>query len=617
MLSKPRILESSPRASPNDAQAPAWWDAPLIEATVTRHFVCERVAPGNVVRLDQPLGFGDGLTDGTYWEWIDEKAKRIFLILLDLGLPDQIFNFIDESWYDDDLPIPIDQVGRLPLTFNKDDKVAKRFYARQHLYLVSYVERGKHIVYRDDDVIPVCVIDKRQGLAPSSSIDRIELPNKPGEVFARHRFPLGSGPGKVSLENIISEINSAMKLQNDHLASVYASYIHQGCAYVIISHTSDLSLKALLSASLGPLKPLMKEERRRSVMNWIHCLTDTLCYLHRRGRSHGNIKPSTIMFCHDYYIFYTSVSRLGGVDPGSASEKTAFDRESYDFAAPEQWYRPASRRGMTGPLSPASASSESTTFSISRGGSESGYSGSSSGGSSATGAAHHSANPLLDPQAADIFSLGCVILELIGFLLKRQTRAFASHRAAKHKLAGRGGAVLDSSFHKNLGQVESWMSGLAKEAAKKSDTVFRGVTPMLQVVARMLSVLPQDRPTAPEVEQAMYKILRERCGIAEPHCVHQYDDLGLGRLRIDPQSERFNIATKRAGGSSVPRPGSRVGGHRRSTSNLAGDMVGSPPGSGDYHHHVSQEMRSSPVRTNNNWQGPMHTGSPTYLMGTY
>jgi len=595
-----------------------WWDTSLIETTVTQKFVCERVAPGNVVRLDQPLGFGDGLTDGTYQEWIDEKAKRIFLILLDLGLPDQIFSFIDESWYDDDLPIAIDQVGRLPLTPNKDERVARRFYARQYYYLINYMEKGQHVVYRDDDVVPVCVTDKRPGLANSSSIDRIELPNKPREVFARRRFSLGTGPGMVSLESLMNEINSAKNLQNDHLASVYGSYIHQGCAYVIFSHSSDFSLKILLSsASPGPLKSLAKEERRRSVMNWIHCLTDTLCYIHKRGRSHGNIKPSTILFCHDYYVFYTSMSRLGGEGSGSASEKSAFDRESYDFAAPEQWYRPSTRRAMMAPPSSASTSSESTTFSISRGGSESGYSSnSSSSASSSASAALHTANPLLDPQAADIFSLGCVILELIGLLLKRQTRVFASHRAAKHKLAGRGGAVLDSSFHKNLGQVESWMTGLAKEAAKKEDIVFRGVTPMLHIVARMLSVLPQERPTAPEVEQAMYKILTEKCGIAEPHCVHQYGDLGLGNLRINPQSERFNIATKKQGGSSAARPGSRASGHQRSPSSLAGDMLGSPTGSRGYHNHMTQDMRASQVRTNN-WQPPMHTGSPTYLMGSY
>jgi serine/threonine protein kinase len=340
-------------------------------------------------------------------------------------------------------------------------------------------------------------------------------------------------------------------------------------------------------------------------MNWIHCLTDTLCYVHKRGRSHGNIKPSTILFGPDKDIFYTNMSRLSGEAPVSASEKSAFDRESYDYAAPEQWYRPstsAHRRAMMPPQSSWSTSPDSTTFSISRGGSD----------SSSVASALHTPNPLLEPQAADVFSLGCVILELLSLQMKRATRSFASHRAAKHKSAGRGGAVLDSSYHKNLGQVESWMAGLAKDASKKDDAIFRGIAPMLHVVARMLAVLPQERPTAHEVEQAMYKILTEKCQIAEPHCVHQYGgdwELGLGGLKISPRSgESFNIATKKQNGGGVgggSRPGSRVSSHHRhrSTSTLERDLPSSSSSSSS-HHQMMQDMRSHVRPT---WQSPIHT----------
>jgi serine/threonine protein kinase len=542
-----------------------WWDTSLIEATVTRQFVCAHLVPEEVERLDHPLGFGDCLTDGTYWEWIDEKAKRIFLILVDLGIPDQIFGIIDDTLEDDDLPIAYDQVGRLALAPSKDDRLAKKFYARQFHYLINYIEKGKHIVYQDDELVPVCLVDKRPGLTTNNVFDRVELPNKPGEVFSRRRFSIGTGTGMISMESLLSEVNSAKNLQHDHLASYHGSYVHRGSAYVIFTHFSDFSLKTLLSTSPGPMKLVAKQDRRRMVVNWVHCLTDALCYIHKRGRSHGNIKPSTVLFCSDHYIYYSNMSRLGIEASTSASEKSAFDRESYDFAAPEQWYRPSSnthRKTVTTQPSSSSTSSESSiTFSISRGGSD--YSSSAS-------SALHTPNPLLDPQAADIFSLGCVILELISHQMKRATRSFATHRAAKHKLAGRGGAVLDSSFHKNLGQVESWMTGLAKDASKKDDPIFQGITPMLHVVARMLALLPQERPKAPEVEQAMYKILTEKCQMAEPHCVHQYAvwDLRLGNLKIHQQSgESFNIAMKKqAGGGS--RPGSRFSGHIRSDSHL-------------------------------------------------
>src|SRR3954466_16280184 len=75
-----------------------WWDEKRIEATVTRQFVLSHLLPDEQLRLDLPLGFGGGLTDDTYMDWIHQKAKRIFLILVDLGVPDQIFGVIDDSW---------------------------------------------------------------------------------------------------------------------------------------------------------------------------------------------------------------------------------------------------------------------------------------------------------------------------------------------------------------------------------------------------------------------------------------------------------------------------------------------------------------------------------------
>ncbi|KAI0441295.1 protein kinase [Xylaria telfairii] len=588
-----------------------WWDTSLIEATVTRQFVCSHLIPAEIERLDQPLGFGDGLTDGTYWEWI-QRARRIFLLLADLGIPDQIFGIIDDSWDDNDLPIALDQVGRLALTPGRDDRIAKKFYARQFHYLVRYVDKGKHVVYQDDELVPV-VVDRRPGLATNNTVDRIGLPNRPGETFSRRRFSIGTNPGMMSMESFLSEINSAKNLQSDHLASYYGSYISQGSAYVIFTHTSDFNLKSLLSTTPGPLKSLAKQDRRRMVMNWIHCLTDTLCYIHRKGRSHGNIRPSTILFCSNNYVFYANMSRLCSEASVSTSEKSVFDRESYDYAAPEQWYRPsqnAHRRTMMVHRSSASTSSESTTFSISRGGSDT---------SSSASSVLYTPNPLLEPQAADVFSLGCVILELISLQMKRTAKAFASHRAAKHKLAGRGGAVLDSSFHRNPGQVESWMTGLAKDAAKKDDVVFRGIAPMLHVVARMLSVLPQERPTAQEVEQAMYKILTEKCQIAEPHCVHQYggqlDIMTLGSLTIQEEDGNFNIGTgKQAGASSSSsRPGSRISSHRRSIStNMDRQTTGSARSSDE--RRLLQDVRASHARPD--WQSPMHGNSPTYIMGT-
>ncbi|KAJ2898670.1 kinase domain-containing protein [Zalerion maritima] len=500
-----------------------WWDDQQIEAAVTRQFVHKHLLPEEIKRLDEPLDFGDGLTDGTYWSWIDEKAKRFFLILVDLGMPDQIFGIIDDSWDDSDLPIAQDQVGKLELTASRDERVDRKFYLRQFHFLLRHVEHGEHAVYQETEVVPVDVVDRRA--SRGHPIDKVTLPNAPGEVLCRRRIPLGHSYGCLSPDEFLHEINNIKNIQNEHLVSYWGSYLYQGYGYVLFTPASDFSLHTLLTTPPAHMKNMDKHQKRQLVVNWIHCLVDTLSFLHSRGLSHGNIKPSTIFFNSDN-IFYSDFTRLNAEVLSGGSDRGGFDKEAYDYAAPEQWFKPGqspSRRSAMQMTSP-STSPDQYTCSISR------------SDSSSSGTIYNTPAPQLNPQAADIFSLGCVILELITYMMKKQRSTFASHRGARHKTAGRGGAVLDCSFHKNPKQIDSWIAILSKEAPKKDDTIMKGVPAILMVVIDMLAPVPENRPSASRVEQRIYQILTEICCIKEPHCVHQYGgwDFGVGRLHGSP-----------------------------------------------------------------------------------
>lgn len=535
-----------------------WWDDDTIETSVTREFVCSHLLPDEISRLDLPLGFGDGLTDGTYWEWIDEKAKRIFLTLVDLGVPDQIFGVIDDSWDDQDLPVALDQVERLALTAEKDAKLEKKFYYRQFYYLLRPLQKGEHVIYQDLEVPPLDVVEKKQTLATgqSSPVDKVTLPDQPGMVFCRRRVPLACafGPGYMSQEDFLYEVNGIRNLQNDHLVSYWASYVHEGYGYILFTPATEFSLKTFLTNTPASIKNLDKLAQRQLVMNWIHCLLDTLSFLHNRGLSHGNIRPSTVLFSAENQIYLSDFS-IFNPEALLGSTGNSFDKEAYDYAAPEQWYRPTTtaagppnpllHRRATALATPSTSPDTTLTRSLT------------------------DPTPHLNPQAADIFSVGCIILDLLSFLLKKHGRPFAAHRAARHKTPGRGGAVPDASFHKNLAQVEAWMTQLSREATKKAKdkgaekAVFRGVSPALHVVERMMAPHPGDRPGAGEVQTRLYRVLTEACGIAEPHCVHQYGgwDFGVGRLKLREEGEKgdvMSIRTKRSSGGSGSGSGGSV-----------------------------------------------------------
>ena len=519
-----------------------WWDEERIEATVNRQFVLSNLRPDEQLRLDEPLGFGDGLTDDTYMEWIEQKAKRIFLILVDLGVPDQIFGVIDDSWDDDDLPIPLDQVERLQLTYERDEKLERRFFQRQFIYLLRNIQKGEQVYYDDDEVVPLELAEKRPvgAVLIQTNVDKVHLPGRPDDVFLRRRIPLGVSPGRMPQEEFLSGIESMKVIEHDHLTSLWASYIHQDCGYLLITPVNDSTLKSFLTITPQSVKILAKQDRRVLLLNWLHCLADALSFLHGKGLAHKNIKPSNVMLDMDNHIFLGDC----GVFPTSnlSGQKQGFDKEAYDYSAPEQAQRPPTGPPILLPVSRPNAArrppGSSSTLSVSTS-SQSGDTSSIYTNSTGSHGSHSNSPPKLngttstskhDPQKADVFSLGAIYLEILTFFLKRASRNFASHRSCKNKTPGRGGGLPDSSFHKNLGQVESWMNTLAKDASKKEDKVFRGVSHILSLVERMVSPNPDERPTAAHVQERMYLILTQHCGLGPGQTVK---DGGRGRVHCE------------------------------------------------------------------------------------
>ncbi|KAG9256407.1 kinase-like domain-containing protein [Emericellopsis atlantica] len=478
-----------------------WWTPERIDATVTRAFIVQHLEGDEVDQLDRPVGFtAEALTERTYLEAIQSGAKKLFLILVDVGVPDQIFGIIDDGWDDEELPLSLEDIERLSLMEVNNDRVNRKFQQRQGQYILKTIEQGEHQTYEDTEQVPIDVVERVPPLPTKGHhVDKVRLPNVPGGVFTRRRYTLGKTPGSMPMTEFLEMVSIIKTVQSEHMVSYWGSYTHQGYGYILLTPISEYSLKTFLGGTPSAYKGLPKKDRREIIMNWILCLVDTMCSLHVTHRAHCYIKPSAILFTNKHNIFLVDPARLSPDASSGKAEKTTFDREWYDYAAPEQWFQPS------GPGSPPTRKTVLASL---------------------TNAQNQL--PIPNPsQQADIFSLGCIILELLSFLLKRSTSKFASFRSAKLKKGGRGGAVLDTSFHKNLGQVEEWMTSLAKDAARKASEsrggattrndgahVFRGFTPMLHIVAEMLAANPFERPSALEVQRRTY----------EPHCVHRYED---------------------------------------------------------------------------------------------
>ena len=78
------------------------------------------------------------------------------------------------------------------------------------------------------------------------------------------------------------------------------------------------------------------------------------------------------------------------------------------------------------------------------------------------------------------------------------------------------------------------MGTLAKDASKKEDRVFRGISHILALVEKMLSPNPDDRPTAQVVQERLYVILSKHSGLGPSQ------EGGNGKIHCEPRSYESN-----------------------------------------------------------------------------
>lgn len=489
-----------------------WWDEQKIAETVNTRYIKQQITDTTLrKRLDEPLGFGEGLTESTYCEWIVEHTKKFFLILCDLGCSDYIFDVIDESWDDEDLPLSITTIERLRLpALSQGRKFAKKQYA----YLARGLEEGQHTELQDEEIVPLEVISRRaQPGSARQTLERVYFPRSREVYYTRRRVPIGDGPNKLSVESLMNELETLRSIQHDHIVSLHLSYTHESVGYLVLAPCIDLTLKSFLQYPPTRWKSNSKKERRCIVFNWMHCLSDALAYLYEKGISHCDIKPSSISVeSKTNRIFFADIGNSKRLDPvlqaAQSSKQLIPDIEAYDYGAPELWLR--SLVIQAAPSSPTNTIFSGRTYRKPSHGEDISH----GTGFKGTEIGQWTAQVSL-PSKSDVFSLACIFLEILNFHAKRKSSVFATHRSLKNRRP-RESAPPDSSFHSNLGQVDTWIDRLHRDARKKTDKSFADC---LELCREMLQRDPEARPEPRGVADQLYHtIVGSAVAPDRPHC---------------------------------------------------------------------------------------------------
>ncbi|KAL1585109.1 hypothetical protein WHR41_06430 [Cladosporium halotolerans] len=595
--------------TPHAALKQLWWTDDRIDAKVTRAFVVSKLRGEEREFLDRPLAFGEGLTDDTYMEWILERAKRLFMILTEIGVPDQIFGCIDDGWDDDELPIPLDEVHRLELAYDEDEALNKRFYGTQFVYLLRELQRGAHIDYGPKEHIPMEYVNTLPPAVSLQSWDRVHFPERPEDIFVRRKFPLTDKETGQNLHDIFrKDVLKAQGLRHEHIATTWASYTSQDSGYVLSDFVAEHTLRTFIDHRT-PMQfvRIPMHERPMLLLEWMHCLADALAFLHRRGVAHTGIRPSNILIDHNNHIAFAEVGSLRTFRQGKKTSKT----EIYEYAAPESQ---VCRESMTIISSPpiSSMGAFSKIRKMSNGTSSSSRSSSSSTSSSTRSNSFCTANttpatptfskvrsnsltslastispfplsrpsasfrnfsrhltspipsfssthtttttttapapaptssttpqphilpkptpldpstlrdlPTATPESSDIFSLACIYLDLLTFLLRGKTTDFVKFRShcsssssvtiapssgnsPPRTATARAKPRPDASFHAlDPSRLDAWLSHLRAESSKRPEQVFRCVPDLLRLCKRMLAQNSALRPSAGQVREVL------------------------------------------------------------------------------------------------------------------
>jgi serine/threonine protein kinase len=310
------------------------WTDEQVADTVTASYVYSHLRANEQELLKRQLYFGGDLTDDTYLDWILTRAKRFFLILVATGVPDQIFGIIDDSFDDEDLPIIEQAVPELRLSYQPDRSLDRKFYKSQFRFLTRVVGEGEHIRYADEETVPVNPINLKSVVLNlgNDATDRVRLPEADQKVYVRRRIKLDA---QTTEEQILNEIADSRRLCHEHVVSVFGSYLYQGNFNVLSVPAPEYTLKSFLTDTPKSFLALPKTQHRQILINWPHCLSSALLWLHNSGEFHGAIRPSNILIDESYKICFGFLDGDGLLRDRARSD----DIEAYQYGPPERWKR--------------------------------------------------------------------------------------------------------------------------------------------------------------------------------------------------------------------------------------------------------------------------------------
>ena len=235
---------------------------------------------------------------------------------------------------------------------------------------------------------------------------------------------------------LFRELNTLSRLQHPHIVALFHGFFRAGFVSFLLQPVADYNLSQYLA------KHAFTRNEECNLWLWFSCLTSGLHHMHDHGIVHHDIKPSNILVV-DKTVFYSDFGSSTTEDTGQSKTLNAWGFTRI-YAAPEVF-----------------------------------------GGN--------------QRMASDVFSLGCVFLEMVTVLLSKdlrqqlhslQAQSWQKHRTSLHWASRWNNILLKLSKHQMAGS---------------------NVLDLLQICRAMTDPQPSQRPSAAEVEERLNTGLCRSC----------------------------------------------------------------------------------------------------------
>ncbi|KAH0543963.1 hypothetical protein FGG08_001730 [Glutinoglossum americanum] len=327
--------------------------------------------------------------------------------------------------------------------------------------------RGQHVEFAPSEEVPL----KRLATLGSGVCGKVESVRCRRIKLARKTMTFGR---IRNLEEVLEEVQHLQRLRHPHIIQLVGSY-RQGRTFAILMYpAAQYDLSVFLEEST--LRKSIDEEklhRLQALSSFFACLMHALKYIHEKDTVHMDIKPRNIMVRRVAVSAATSPARAYHVFIG-------------DFGISRHFLNEVSQTESVKPRTNVYCAPEV-------------------------------ANAEPHGRSVDIFSLGCVFLEMETVLKAKTLDEFQEFRSRDNESD-------DTSFQGNLRAVREWVAELDAHPPNQEPVIVKDGPARLPIIASMLEWEPVERPCA----DVLFPKLsgspdREGC-CDKPQCSYEIED---------------------------------------------------------------------------------------------